>query len=290
MQAAYSKRHVLIILISLVIISGCNRPPSVIEVFQLTSNIFKNTRSLRVYLPPGFNVNNSYSLLLLNDGQHALGTEDIDKEEDWKVDEIADSLIIHNEIPPVVIVGIDHLGMSLRGNEYLPWEDIYLNPPIPDPQGHLYPKFLLEEVLPFLHSKIPLKNGFKKIGIGGFSYGGLIALYTGIKYPSKFDFVLAESPSLYVNEQKLIQISIDSASTWPDKVYMGIGTNELALKNCEEENEDNRMAVQDVRHLNQIINDHSPHTYTKVTVAKCATHTFAEASERLPEALKFILN
>gem|GEM_PF-5168002 len=64
------------------------------------------------------------------------------------------------------------------GNEYLPWEDIYLKPAIPHPMGSRYPDFLLSEVLPFIKNKYRISTKREDIGLGGSSYGALIALYT----------------------------------------------------------------------------------------------------------------
>jgi hypothetical protein len=59
------------------------------------------------------------------------------------------------KVIPVIIVGIDNAGKRLRPNEYLPYEDKFLQPPIPSPEGEKYPQFLTQEVMQFV-----------KLGIG----------------------------------------------------------------------------------------------------------------------------
>lgn len=63
----------------------------------------------------------------------------------------------------------------------------------------------------------------------------------------------------------------------------------MALDNCGEESEDNKMAVQDVRKLEEIIKSQSPETEVKCVVDKCAIHNIAAVSKRLPDALYFLL-
>ena len=272
----------------LLFLLACQQPESRIEVLTIHSEIFHNQRKVRVYLPPDYDVQKLYKVLLLNDGQNVFGGPDIKHRQDWRVDEIVDSLIHQNIIEPLIIVAIDNIGLTNRGNEYLPWEDIYLDPPLPNPEGRKYPEFLMSEVIPLIKSKYPIGEGKEKIGIGGFSYGGLIAIYCAMYHPDFFGFVLAETPSLYVNDKKLLNLAKDSIAKWPDKIYMGVGTNEMALEDCDEDNEDNRMAVDDIIHLGAIITDKQPSTEIKTHVVKCATHSFEEASKRLPEALRFL--
>jgi hypothetical protein len=65
------------------------------------------------------------------------------------------------EIPPTIFVGIYNGGSTResknpgfdRANEYLPFEDKFLQPPLPSPQGRLFPKFLEEEVRPLIDSR-----------------------------------------------------------------------------------------------------------------------------------------
>ena len=283
-------KRILVCLLILIHITSCNNPTkSRIEILTLNSKVFDNERKLRVYLPPEYDDNKTFKVLYLNDGQHLFG-QDLDSNNDWRVQAITDSLIHLKKIDPLIIVGIDNIGMSQRGNEYLPWEDIYLSPPIPNPQGIKYPSFLVDEVMPLIAANFKVKEGVENTGIGGFSYGGLIAVYTAMNRPDDFGFLLAETPSLYVDNQKILLEAKNSKKGWPKKVYFGVGTNELALADCQEDNEDNKMAVNDIKLLDSIIRNQAPHSLTKVQITKCAIHSFEEASKRLPIALQFLLN
>lgn len=277
-------------ILTVILISSCTtNKESRIEVIELNSEIFDNTRNVRVYLPPGYDENQSYKVLYLNDGQNVFGNEDVNISQDWRVDEIVDSLLSLEFIDPLIIVGIDNIGLSERGNEYLPWEDEFLYPPIKEPKGKEYPDFVVKEVMPLIESIYGLRPERSHCGIGGFSYGGLIAVYTAMTYPEKFGFLLAETPSLYVHDNKILEVAKE-VQHWPEKIYMGVGTNEMGFDDCQEVHEDNRMAVVDIQQLVELIQLQDSSSRSHINIVKCATHSFEEASLRLPHALEFLLN
>jgi len=199
-----------------------------------------------------------------------------------------DSLISRNKIEPIIIIGIDNAGNE-RANEYLPWEDIYLSPPIHKPDGKKYPEFLTTEVMPLIERKYKILKGKENTGIGGSSYGGLIAFYSLIMKPDYFGFALIESPSLYVDNQKKLKLADSSFSKWNGKIYMGIGTNELGIENCDSDNPDNKMAVSDVQNLQTIIRERSPDCTIAVKIDSCAVHDKKAWSKRFPNAMGFLL-
>jgi enterochelin esterase-like enzyme len=67
--------------------------------------------------------------------------------------ETVDELVSSGRIEPIIVVGIDNAGRRLRPREYLPYPDDTRSPPEPDPQGKLYPLFLLNEVIPFVEAR-----------------------------------------------------------------------------------------------------------------------------------------
>lgn len=276
--------------ISLVLLSyGCNdlTSESALEIVEFESDIFKNKRKIRVYLPKGYEKGNSFEVLYLNDGQNLFHNDSLESSDSWRVDRIADSLINLKQIRPIIIVGIDNPGLNERANEYLPWEDVYLTPPNPNPEGNKYPEFLSNELIPFINANYKTKVGRLNTGIGGFSYGGLISVFSALN-TDNFGLLLIESPSLYVHEQKILAHASERQNLNSMKVYAGVGTNELNTKNCNETNVDNRMAVNDVDSLLKILRVNAPHSEFHFEVTKCGIHSYEEASKRLPIALEFL--
>ena len=294
-----AKRYSLRIVIYLLMLSNysCKESSRIVQeegrlrIHELISKIFNNNRKLRVYVPEGYDKNKdrTYKVLYLNDGQNLFG-DDTSGRAEWRVDEVIDSLTRQGNIEPMIVVGIDNAGQD-RGKEYLPWEDKYLSPPISNPNGSNYPRFLLQEVIPFVEKNYPVKIGAANRGLGGSSYGGLITLYTALARPDEFGQLLIESPSLYVSDQEILKKCDSVRKKWIEKIFIGIGTNEISLPECDENNADNKMAVDDVRKLEMIIRSSGiPEQNLRTFVENCATHNEISWSRRFPGAIIFLYN
>lgn len=269
--------------------------PSIVgdlRLHQLKSKVFGNTRVIRVLLPPGYNQrrnrNVRYPVLYLNDGQNLFDVStSIFNPLEWRADEALDRLIKAQEIEPLIVVGVDNAGRSERANEYLPYADAFLRPPLPSPEGSRYPDFLIGEVMPLINSQYRTKTGAKYTGLGGSSYGALISLYTVITRPDSFGRLLLESPSLYVSDAQILKRS-KNMRRWPQKIYIGVGTNEGGRPDCRA-GDWNQEAVDDVLKLKQGLKAAGLGAQRlKVVVDECALHNETAWAKRLPEALKFL--
>lgn len=280
-------------------VSAASQTPSVaddgavagdLRFHELTSRIFSNKRKLRVLVPPGYDAEptRKYPVLYLNDGQNLFdaATSVYDPLE-WKVDETVRDLLAAGEIEPLIVVGIDNAGRRGRANEYLPWEDRFLDPPQPDPQGALYPDFLTDEVMPFIEQRYRVRKGPAQTGLGGASYGGLITLYAALKKPRVFGRLLLESPSFYVSDARVLD-EYGRAGRPPHRVYLGVGTNEAGRPECGGGDVSDE-AVRDVRRLERILKKKGlGEDRLKVFVEECAVHDETAWAGRLPAALKFL--
>ena len=256
-----------------------------LRIHNFESTIFGNKRKIRVFLPEGYRRSKrDYPVLYLNDGQNLFDPASSQAGGlEWGVDETVLSLLRLRRIEPLIVVGIDNAGKSLRANEYLPWEDTYLTPPLKNPNGAKYPDFVTQEVMPFVEKKYRIKRGAEFTGIGGSSYGALISLYTVLQKPEFFGRVLLESPSFYVDDARVLKMS-ETTAQFPAKVYLGVGTNETGKKNCDLTDESHE-AVTDVRRLESILKGK---TALKVFVEPCAVHNEAAYGRRFATALEFL--
>jgi predicted alpha/beta superfamily hydrolase len=218
-----------------------------VEIHQLHSKIFNNTRSIRIYLPPGYaNSGRRYPVLYMNDGVATFNS--------YNLESVMDSLINNEIIEPIIIVGVDNGGSVAgsknpirdRANEYLPWPDLSETDArykIERPIGYKYPSFLFNEVMPLINKTYRTETGRSNTGLGGASYSALIALYTAIHRPGKIGFLLLESPSIYVYNQKILK-EVGKTPAFP-KTYIGIGTEEGSTKAIQS------MALNDAKELDK---------------------------------------
>lgn len=269
-----------------------NRLPGVIRaesavgdlrLHEFRSRVFRNTRFLRVWLPPGYdepqNAGRRYPVFYLNDGQNLFESATSFNGVEWQVDETSDRLIREGIVPPLIVVGLDNAGVN-RIREYMPYRS--LQPVIMRVQGSRYPDFLSKEVMPFVARNYRVASGPQNTGLGGSSLGALIALYTAIVRPRMFGRLLLESPSLWASNRQIIRRS-RSAKAWPERIVLATGTAEAGRA------ERDRSMVDDVRELAAILrragmDDRRLH----LTVDQGATHHESAWARRFPEALTFL--
>ena len=254
-----------------------------LRLHVLQSRIFRNTRMLRVWLPPGYsapeNQGRHYPVFYLNDGQNLFDPATAYIGVDWQADEAADRLIREGRIPPLVLVGIDNAQKD-RPREYLPYRTF--NPPIMRPQGKHYPNFLLNEVMPFLYQRYRIARGPENTGLGGSSLGAIISLYTAMDRPGIFGRLLLESPSLFVSNRQFLKCS-RAFRQWPEKIFMAMGTNEAGSEGRD------RQVVEDVLALERVLRRAGlKEDRLLVRIDEGATHNEREWAKRFPEALAFL--
>jgi enterochelin esterase-like enzyme len=254
-----------------------------LRIHSFTSRIFRNSRFLRVWLPPGYddpaNGNHRYPVFYLNDGQNLFETSTAFAGVEWQADETADRLIRENAIPPLILVGIDNVGKD-RFREYMPHRS--LHPRMLRVRGSKYPNFLMKEVMPFVAQNYRVASGAENTGLGGSSLGALIALYTAMARPGLVGRLLLESPSLWASNRQLIRDSRET-TRWPERVFLGTGTAETGRKDRDQS------VVDDVRELDGIlVRAGLNESRLKLVVAEGATHNESAWAQRFPDALQFL--
>ncbi len=153
-----------------------------VETVILPSEPLERTVTINFYLPSG-TPGKPINLLLVNDGQdlEAMG-----------FDKMVGYLMQTGEIEPLVVVGI-HCGEE-RMEEY----GMQSGPDFKGrgAKGGLYQKFILEELLPYIHGHF--RNiEFKEKAFAGFSMGGLSAMDIVWNHPDVFKRVGVFSGSLW---------------------------------------------------------------------------------------------
>ena len=248
---------------------------------ELKSRIFRNTRTLRVWLPPDYDgwAETRYPVLYLNDGQNLFDSTTAFAGVHWQVAETATRLIAEEKIVPLIIVGIDNTGTN-RVREYIPYRS--LDPRVIRPQGKHYPDFLRHEVMPLLEKYYSVAKGPENTGLGGSSLGGLITLYTQLAMPGMFRHLLIESPSLYVANRQILE-ECRHFRDWPKRVYLGIGTKEIGQV------EKDQSVVNDVRELESILRCAGlDEQRLRVHIEEGASHSESAWAARFPAALEFL--
>src|SRR5258708_14385292 len=95
-----------------------------LRLHEFRSGIFRNTRFLRVWLPPGYddaeNASRHYPVLYLNDGQNLFEASTAFGGVEWRGDGTADRVMREGGAPPMIVVGIHKSGRN-RPRECMPY-------------------------------------------------------------------------------------------------------------------------------------------------------------------------
>ncbi|HTW58403.1 MAG TPA: alpha/beta hydrolase-fold protein [Terriglobales bacterium] len=254
-----------------------------LRLHEFRSRTFRNTRFLRVWLPPEYddsaNDSRRYPVLYLNDGQNLFEPSTAFGGVEWQVDETADRLIREGVVPPIIIVGIDNTGKN-RFREYMPHRSF--QPMMLRVQGTRYPNFLIKEVMPFIGRNYRVATGAENTGLGGSSLGALISLYTAVLRPDVIGHLLLESPSLWASNRQMIR-DARGVNRWPQRVYLATGTAEAGREDR------NRSMVDDVRELAGILGRAGlDDKRLRLVIEEGAPHHESAWARRFPEALTFL--
>jgi len=254
-----------------------------LRLHEFRSRVFRNTRFLRVWLPPGYddaeNGARHYPVLYLNDGQNLFEPSTAFAGVEWQADEAADRLIREGAVPPMIVVGMDNTGRD-RIREYMPHRSMH--PMMLRAQGRYYPDFLMKEVMPFVERHYRVATGAENTGLGGSSLGALIALYTAMTRPGVIGRLLLESPSLWASGRQAIKES-RGVRIWPERIFLAVGTDEAGSS------ERSRSVVDDVRELAAVIRRAVlSESRLRLVIKDGAGHNEAAWAERFPEALRFL--
>jgi enterochelin esterase-like enzyme len=168
-------------------------------------------RKLWVYTPPGYDGSGlAYPLLILQDGQWASGP--------LQVPAIADTLIKHERLAPVVIAMVQSGQPAERTREYTSNDRHYAS--------------LLLEVLPIVQTQYRIDS--TNLGVGGVAIGAIAAMHAALKNPAVFNALIMISPPLGKgqDEDLLSQFAsrFERASLLPKRIFQSVGRYEARAR------------------------------------------------------------
>ena len=172
---------------------------------------FEN-RSLWVYTPPGYDANDGkdYRLLVLMDGQWAMNV--------LEVPYIADALIKHGRMQPIIIAMLASGTQSERVTEYVGNDKHYA--------------LIAAELLPFLQAEHRIEP--LDLGLGGFGEGAVAAAHAALKNPAICGHLIMISPPL--GRAPAVQLLKDYAQRFrdlpilPNRIFQSVGRYEQDLR------------------------------------------------------------
>lgn len=143
------------------------------------STHLQNSRSIKVYLPPGYeSVTRSYPLVLVHDGLEYVSFS--------KMQNVLDNLIAQGKIEPTIALFVPPVE---RSPEYI------------DAKQNAFTQFIITELIPWVDGRFRTDKKAEKRMVMGSSAGGNISLWIAMNHPEIFGNVAAFSP--YVEQDIL---------------------------------------------------------------------------------------
>ena len=194
-----------------------------VEKFEIMITPFQCMRTIHVYLPDNYNESQEqYPVMYMFDGHNLFFDEDATYGKSWGLKDFLD-----NYDKKLIIVGIEcnHEGHE-RLNEFSPYtyENSFFG--FIEGKGQQLMDWVIQELKPMIDKKYRTYPFRECSAVGGSSMGGLMALYTVIKYNQYFSKAACLSSAI---SMCFLQLQEDLKNSWIDsdtKVYFSFGTNE----------------------------------------------------------------
>ncbi|MGG1876014.1 alpha/beta hydrolase-fold protein [Paenibacillus cisolokensis] len=224
------------------------------------SRRLQEDRTLRIYLPPGYNEVLSYPVVYCQDGEEFFNFGRIAT---W-----ANQLILEEGYEPFIIVGVE-VNTKVRTEEYAPFGSRF----------DAYLSCFAEEIIPFIEEKYPVRRDASERVLAGDSLGGSVSVHLALQYPELFTRVISLSGAFYEKSQSMI--SIHSDLSWLD-VYMIVG--------LQEDSYATDTGVYNFVELNRTTRDLFEERGATVSYSeKDGRHIWGFWQKELPDALRYFL-
>ncbi|GGJ28412.1 alpha/beta hydrolase [Paenibacillus hunanensis] len=227
---------------------------------EIQSRHLGEARTLRIYLPPGYNELLSYPVIYCQDGEEFFNF--------GRIATYANQLILDENIEPFIVVGVE-VNTKIRTQEYAPFGSRF----------EAYTACFAEEIIPYIEEKYPVRRSADERVLAGDSLGGSVSVHIALRYPELFRRIISLSGAYYEQSQQLIAAESDLSAL---DVYMIIGLQETDFESDT--------GVYDFVKLNQDTRDLLLERGATVRYAeKDGKHLWGFWQKELPDAIKYFL-
>lgn len=176
------------------------------------------TRKIWALLPHDYDTSTeSYPVMYLQDAQNLFNENA--KYGNWEIDKKL-AVMAEYKIGKIIIIAIEHAEKD-RIKEYNVGKTV-----LGKGHGKKYIRFVTETLKPFVDGNFRTKKEREFTGIGGSSMGGLVSIFSGLRYPEVYGKLMIFSPSLWVVPK--LKIDSDAAENSDTKIYLYAGGDESA--------------------------------------------------------------
>lgn len=231
-------------------------PAGTLTTHVIESTALSQSRTIHVYVAPGAEVVGPRPLVIFHDGN--------DYRTLIRAQLILDRVVGTGDIGPLVAVFAPPTNRTAEYN-----------------RNDAYVAHLADEVVQFMRTTYDAGQAASVTGTIGPSFGGLIACYVAFKRPEVFGLAGCQSGAFSYDEDAFIELVRDNAKVGIERLYLVVGTYELAVSGSSTEG--NLLEAQ--RRLVSVLSDKR---YAFEAEERPQGHSWGLWRDTLPTALRVL--
>lgn len=177
-------------------------------------------RTIHIYVPPNYDQDSTsrYPVMYFMDGESAFNDlENMGPE--WQVDEVINAVAANNG-PTAIVIGINQA--EDRDAEYTP----FVNDDNPNAHGAEFAQWLATDLKSWIDAHYRTQTKATATTISGISRSGMMAYYMLMAHPDVFGNALIQSPSMWVDYDRLMNMNLTEAQLKDKKIMITVGAKE----------------------------------------------------------------
>lgn len=187
---------------------------------SLTIGYRNAKKTIHLYVPPEYasDTTSTYPVIYMLDGESSFNDEEINGPE-WQLDEVINAASAASK-PTAIVVGINQA--NDRDAEYTP----FINDDNPEAHGDKFAAWVASDLKPWIDNNFRTKTESSSTTIAGISRSGMMAYYMMMAHPDVFGNAIIQSPAMWVDHDRLLDMNISDEELANKKVFVSVGEHE----------------------------------------------------------------
>ena len=177
-------------------------------------------RTIHIYVPPEYATDSTsrYPVFYMLDGESSFN-DLANMGPEWEIDEVINQASTEGK-QTAIVVGIEEA--EDRDAEYTP----FVNEDNPEAHGAEFSKWVTTDLKDIIDSNYRTKKDTESTSIGGISRSGMMAYYMLMAHPDVFGNALIQSPSMWVDHDRLLEMHLSESQLANKKIFISVGEYE----------------------------------------------------------------
>jgi len=177
-------------------------------------------RTIHIYVPPDYDKDtlSRYPVMYFMDGESAFNDLE-NMAPEWQIDEVINAAAGKGE-QTAIVVGINQA--EDRDAEYTP----FINEDNPEAHGAEFAQWVANDLKEWVDTHYRTRQEAAATTIGGISRSGMMAYYILMAHPDVFGNALIQSPSMWVDYDRLIAMQLSETQLSNKKIMITVGEDE----------------------------------------------------------------